>query len=273
MFASISSMMNSSLLFCRPSRARSGSRWRSVGERMRSVSACSQTLGDDLLVEMLADQVQHHVERGGAPGAGVAIAVDLEEVGIDLRLGKALGEGGERFPMDGAAAAVEDAGVGEHPGPVSSAPMPIFCRSSEAIQAFRLRSWKRSTPSEPQMKTWSGRSPPRTFFARVLQRHVDIETDAVRRGGRKAVERDERPAIRLLPRHAIGDAEGLDRHGEGDHGEVRQEHEIELPLAHGRGLGDRRRLYPVPLRGMSQLEHLTHRKNASASRAQCQVGR
>ena len=112
------------------------------------------------------------------------------------------------------------------------------------------------------------------LLARVLERHVDIEPDAVRGGGRQAVERDERPAIGLLPRHAVGDPQRLDRHGKGDHGEVRQEDEIEMPLAHRLRLrGGARGPCPVPLLAMSQLEHLGHRKNASAFRGQCQVAR
>lgn len=43
---------------------------------------------DQAFAEILADQVQHHVERGSTPGAGVEIAVDFVEVGIDFRLGE-----------------------------------------------------------------------------------------------------------------------------------------------------------------------------------------
>ena len=32
-----------------------------------------------MVVEIVADQRQHHVKRGGAAGAGIDIAVDLEE--------------------------------------------------------------------------------------------------------------------------------------------------------------------------------------------------
>ena len=44
---------------------------------------------DEVVVEIVADQLQHHVERGGAAGAGVDVLVDLEEVGEDVGLGNA----------------------------------------------------------------------------------------------------------------------------------------------------------------------------------------
>ena len=64
---------------------------------------------------MLAgNQRQHHVERGGAAGAGEAVTVDLEQTagGFDFR--KGLGEAGQILPVDGAFVAVEQAGFGQN---------------------------------------------------------------------------------------------------------------------------------------------------------------
>ena len=250
-------MMKSSFVFCRPEPGAErqplavGRRAHAVGQRLLA------DLCDDLLVEMLADQVQHHVERGGAAGAGVAIAVDLEEVGIDLRLRKFFREGRQRFPVDGAAAAVQNAGVGQHPGAgVERADADFLAveRGDPGIQVAVVETLDAERAADEDMVRPLAAAHP---LARLLQRHVDVEADAVRGGGRQAVERDERPAIGLLSRHAVGDPERLDRHGEGDHGEIRQEHEIEMPLAHGLRLRDgRRRACPVPLLAMSHLEHL-----------------
>ena len=55
----------------------------------------------------LRDQVQHHVERGGAAGAGDACAVDLEQVIGDVELGKLLAQPVDILPVDGAAPVFE----------------------------------------------------------------------------------------------------------------------------------------------------------------------
>ena len=201
-----------------------GRRAHAVGQRLLA------DLRDDLLVEMLADQVQHHVERGGAAGAGVAIAVDLEEVGIDLRLRKALREGRQRFPVDGAAAAFQDAGVGEHPGAgIERADADLLAveRGDPGVEVAVVETLDAERAADEDVVGPLAAAHP---LARLLERHVDDELDAVRCRGRLAVERDERPAIGLLARHAVGDPERLDGSREGDHGEVRDEHEVEVPF-------------------------------------------
>ena len=58
----------------------------------------------------LGDQVQHHVERGGAAGTGHTCAVHLEQIIGDLQLGKLFSETIDILPMDGAAPVFEKAG-------------------------------------------------------------------------------------------------------------------------------------------------------------------
>src|SRR3546814_20568108 len=57
----------------------------------------------------LGDQAQHHVERGGAAGAGQPRPVDLEQLAGDVEIGKVLAEGVEVLPVHGEAEAVERA--------------------------------------------------------------------------------------------------------------------------------------------------------------------
>ncbi|MND83988.1 hypothetical protein D3C80_758660 [compost metagenome] len=64
---------------------------------------------DEVVAKILAYQVEHHVERCRAAGAGIEIAVDLIEIGIDLCLRKGFGKTGQVFPVDRTALAVEQA--------------------------------------------------------------------------------------------------------------------------------------------------------------------
>src|SRR3546814_4273382 len=61
----------------------------------------------------LGDQAQHHVERGGAAGAGQPRPVDLEQLAGDVEVGKILAEGVAVLPVHGAAEAVEQASPGK----------------------------------------------------------------------------------------------------------------------------------------------------------------
>ncbi len=85
---------------------------------MRVAHAVGQVLFadavDEAFAEILADEVQHHVERGRAAGARIEIVVDLVEVGIDLGLRKRLGEARKVFPVDRAALAIQETRLGKH---------------------------------------------------------------------------------------------------------------------------------------------------------------
>lgn len=71
---------------------------------------------DEIVGVILADQRQHHVERGGAAGAGEDVVVDLEKVGMHVRLRKCLGKARQVLPVDGAAPLGQKPGAGENPG-------------------------------------------------------------------------------------------------------------------------------------------------------------
>ena len=71
---------------------------------------------DEIVVEIVADQLQHHVERRGAAGAGVDVLVDLEEIGKDVGLREGLGEARQVLPVDGAALVGQEAGGRQHMG-------------------------------------------------------------------------------------------------------------------------------------------------------------
>ncbi|AIJ54172.1 hypothetical protein H711_01292 [Brucella ovis IntaBari-2009-88-3] len=81
---------------------------------LRAADTIRQCLFADFIheigVEIIADKLQHHIERSRSARAGVEIAVHFKQVGIDLRLGESLGKARQVFPMDGATPA------GEKPG-------------------------------------------------------------------------------------------------------------------------------------------------------------
>ena len=60
------------------------------------------------------DDFQHQVDGRRAAGAGVALAVDLENIAGAFNVREFLAEGGAVFPMDRAAVAVHQPGVGQH---------------------------------------------------------------------------------------------------------------------------------------------------------------
>lgn len=47
----------------------------------------------------VGEDLQHHVQRGGSPRAGVAIAVDQEDFRGDPNARKLVGERGQAFPV------------------------------------------------------------------------------------------------------------------------------------------------------------------------------
>jgi hypothetical protein len=57
---------------------------------------------------------QHHVAGRHPAGAGEAVAVDLEELGLDVEVWKSLAEAFQVFPVYGAAIAVQQPGMGQH---------------------------------------------------------------------------------------------------------------------------------------------------------------
>jgi len=69
--------------------------------------------GGQLMAVLQANDVQHHVERGGTAGAGKAIAVHLEEEGCHLDARKPFLKTVETFPMGGGAITIEQPGPGE----------------------------------------------------------------------------------------------------------------------------------------------------------------
>jgi hypothetical protein len=92
-----------------------------------------------VVVEIVGDDRQHHVERRGAAGAGVDVAVDLEQVGIDADLREGFLEAGQVFPVDGAALVLSRPAAPSVWAAVQSAPIftpRLYSSRSQADRDF-----------------------------------------------------------------------------------------------------------------------------------------
>ena len=79
--------------------------------RLRKTTSWRATAKRELAAEILLDQRQRQVDAGGDAGRGPDIAVlDEDRIGLQLHLGKALGELGAAAPMRHRAPSVEQAG-------------------------------------------------------------------------------------------------------------------------------------------------------------------
>ena len=169
--------------------------------------------------------MQHQVEGRRAAGAGQPVAVDLEQVGGDIDLGKLLDEARQVLPMDGALVAVqqsrprEQVGAGAHRADGGAGAIGAAQPGEQLAVVNPLRA---ETAAQDDDRT----GPPRAD-GDVGERLVGRDQTAVAGAHRSAALRHDLPAVQLPIRHAIGDAQRLERRGERDHREVGHEHEGE----------------------------------------------
>ena len=180
---------------------------------------------DEVLAEILADQVQHHVQRSRAARAGIDVAVDFVEIGIDLGLRECLGKAGQVFPVDRAALAVEQAGLCQHMGAGaqtadSDAAVVNLAQPGGnrlVVEFFHIDAGTDDCHVRP---TLAGE-----MAALVGERGVHLDADAGRGRDLLTVNRSQPPDIGGVAQHAIGDAQRFDGRGKRKHGEVWYEEE------------------------------------------------
>jgi hypothetical protein len=73
-------------------------------------------LGRQLLTVVSGDEVEHQIERRGAPRAGQPAPIDLEQIGAHVDVGQLLHEPRQILPMDRAAMTVQEARPGQQVG-------------------------------------------------------------------------------------------------------------------------------------------------------------
>ncbi len=161
----------------------------------------------------LGDQVQHHVQRGGAAGTGHPGAVHLEQIIGDLQLGKFLGEAVDILPMNGAAPLVEKAGSRHDIGAGADGPddSAVPVKPSHQVQHVAVGVSAHIQPGADK------HHPAILQHRRVTVRgHLDTVAGDCRRAGRAGDD----PGIEVAVALPVGGAQRLDRRGEGQHRKI-----------------------------------------------------
>ena len=164
----------------------------------------------------LRDQVQHHVERGGAARTGDTGAVDLEQVIGDVELGEFLGQPVDILPVDGAAPAFEKTCGRHHIGAGADRAdhRTVAVEPADQVQDVAVGVLAHIHPRADK------------HHAAVLQHRgvaVGGHFDPVAGDGRLATGAGNDPFIQLAVALPVGRAQGFDRRCESQHREIVQQ--------------------------------------------------
>ena len=178
----------------------------------------------DLFAVILGDDLQHHVDRGGAAGGGHAVAIHDENRFRQLHLLELLKEAVLVFPVDGCTLAIEKAGLGDRVGAGAEpadgcaaprlAPQPVEDRLGGRLLNVDAAADKHGV-----------------LALDLAEAHVEFEGGAVRAGALDPALAGEHPGIGVAPEDAVGDPERFDSAREGQHGESVEKQEHEPPVA------------------------------------------
>ena len=169
----------------------------------------------------LRDQVQHHVERGGAAGTGHPRAVDLEQIVRDVEFGEFLAQPVDIFPVDGAAPVFKKAcrrhDIGAGADGADDGAVPI--QTPHKIEDVAIGVLANIQPGADK------------HHAAVLKhRRVAIgrHLDAVAGHGRHAARAGDDPVIEMAVALPVGGTKRLDRRGKGKHRKIVEQQESDL---------------------------------------------
>ena len=73
-------------------------------------------IGGDVLAVLMGNQGQKHIERRSTAGTGEAVAIDFEQSAGRLDVREFFAKAGQVLPVESAAVAIEDAGLGQNMG-------------------------------------------------------------------------------------------------------------------------------------------------------------
>ncbi|MCY1419449.1 hypothetical protein D9M71_350390 [compost metagenome] len=162
-----------------------------------------------------ADQVQHHVQRRGATGAGEAVAVKGEQAGAHVHPREGFLHRGQAFPVHAAIEAVEQASAGQCP-----------TAGAHGTQPARLT----GLGLQPgDVFTGDG-----TLDANTTTDNHGVDRRSIADGGIRcdlqtiacphlaAIDGQRVPTIQLTARQLVGHAQRLDRRCQGNQGEIVQ---------------------------------------------------
>src|SRR5690606_9405650 len=173
-----------------------------------------------LVAMLLGNDVQHHVEGGRPPGAGEAVAVDLEELVADIELGKLLHEGGQIFPMDRAGHVVQQASLGEDVGSGAHGTQGAALPRHPAQPGDEA-------PVVDLLNVHAAAERDGLKFARRFKIPFRGKDQPAGGGNGFAVDGEDGPAIKFAIAQTIGLPQGFDGSGKGDHRKTREEDETD----------------------------------------------
>ncbi|MNF75809.1 hypothetical protein D3C84_578920 [compost metagenome] len=188
--------------------------------------------GDLHPVRFAGDQLQGHVHGRGAAGAGVAVAVQLEQLIGDDDAGEPVLELLDVFPVDGAAVALEQVRAGQQVAAGTDAAQRhmVLGQLAQPVEqvAVVLRRDRVGTDHEQRVQ-----------LGGVVDRVIRHHAHAVAGAHRLVVGGDQQGAVEGAFGGQVGHAQGLDRAGEADRGEVGTQQEtkgLHLRARHRGGL-------------------------------------
>ena len=223
-FSSISAITLSSLGWLMPKRLRNAMRWVSFLVADPLVDELLGHRGRQLAAMVVADQRQHQVERGDPAGTSHALAVDLEQLRRDVELREGFLEAGQVLPMDGAAIAVEQSGVGQDIAAGGDRAQPVALPSELAQPAEHL-------PVVVGLGRQAGDHEQSLQTLRLGHGAVRQNLDPAGGFDGLTVARNDVPGVERTGRKTIGRTQRLDRRGEAHQGEIPDQEKTEHLLS------------------------------------------
>ncbi len=167
---------------------------------------------------LLADQVEHHVERRGAARTGVAVAVDLEDPGGHDDLRKLLAHAGEVLPVNRCPVTGQQIRQRQR---VGAGAQPAEGGPALGLLAQPLQQFARDVALHP----FAAANQYRVERSGLLDGERGFDLDAIAGGDRGVVDRQHDPLVEGPPGDAVGHAQRFQRGAERQLGEFGNQYE------------------------------------------------
>ncbi|MNI46547.1 hypothetical protein D3C73_1010150 [compost metagenome] len=173
-----------------------------------------------LAAMIAADQVQHHVHRRGAAGAGESVAVEGEQARAQADAWEGLLHGRQALPVHAAFVAVEQARLGQRPtaGADAAQPARLTCQRLEPGGVL---------PGDHSLDAHAAADDDRVSLPGVVPRGIRGDWHAVAGPDLFATGAEGVPAVEFLTGQLIGHAQGFDGGRQGDQGELIEQQETD----------------------------------------------
>ncbi|MND60016.1 hypothetical protein D3C80_512360 [compost metagenome] len=163
-----------------------------------------------------ADQVQHHVQRRGASGAGKAVTVEGEQAGTHADPWEGFLHRRQAFPMHAAIKAVEQAGAGQRPTAGAYRPQTPRLTGLALQPGYVLT-------GHGALNTDTAADDHRIHRRCLVHGRVRGDLQAVASPDLTAIHTQCAPAIQFTTGQLVGHAQRFDRRRQGNESEVIQQ--------------------------------------------------